>query len=378
MKIQKFKFSNHKQNWHIEEVSFNELNLLVGASGVGKTRILRSLDLVCHVAKGNINSELDDLEWAMNFSHLGKDYKWELKSAPSEENLLKKSDQPEIVYEKLVRYDNDAEIEIILRTTSASKLNSKDLPKLKRTESAITLLSEEDSLIPVGQAFNRLIFNETPQEAIITFPMKSDEMANFLFAENFIPLSIEQIEAVANAPVILKALLLQRSFPDIFDELKDYYTDIFPNVEDIRVGFDGNGVGLKLYFEIKEAGVEAWIPQILISSGMFRTLNYLVDIISAPTGSVILIDEFENSLGINCMPQLTNFILEKSVDQQFILTSHHPYIINHIDWKTWQIVIRKGNRIRVRKATDIPELNTASSLDKFTQLINLPDYEDMV
>jgi len=31
-----------------------------------------------------------------------------------------------------------------------------------------------------------------------------------------------------------------------------------------------------------------------------------------------------------------------------------------------------------RKAVDIPELDTASSLDKFTQLVNLLDCEDEV
>lgn len=76
------------------------------------------------------------------------------------------------------------------------------------------------------------------------------------------------------------------------------------------------------------------------------------------------------------MPELTDFILDKSPSLQFILTSHHPYIINNIPWKTWQVVSRYNNKIRVRKATDIPELDTASSLDKFTQLVNLLEYQD--
>ena len=68
MKIQSFKFSNNKENWHIEEVKFESLNLLVGGSGVGKTRILKALDLICNVAKGRTRN-LDDLGWSINFSH---------------------------------------------------------------------------------------------------------------------------------------------------------------------------------------------------------------------------------------------------------------------------------------------------------------------
>ncbi|MDB9535757.1 hypothetical protein PN451_07880 [Dolichospermum planctonicum CS-1226] len=38
------------------------------------------------------------------------------------------------------------------------------------------------------------------------------------------------------------------------------------------------------------------------------------------------------------MAELTDFILDKSSDIQFILISHHPYMINNIPWDNWQIV----------------------------------------
>ena len=46
-----------------------------------------------------------------------------------------------------------------------------------------------------------------------------------------------------------------------------------------------------------------------------------------PDGSVILIDEFENSLGVNCLDEITEDVVKESRRLQFILTSHHPYII---------------------------------------------------
>jgi predicted ATPase len=375
MKIQSFKFSNNKQNWHIEEVKFESLNLLVGGSGVGKTRILKALELICDVAIGR-NRNLDDLEWSINFSHLGQNYRWELKSSSTknEEILLNvnESKQTEIVYEKLVRYDDNSELEILLRTHLDSKFNNEKLPKLKRTESAITLLSEEDLIIPVRKAFKRLIFNfETRQNFSIAYPSDPSQ----------IPIENDEIqnlkEYFANFHPVVKVFYLQKSFPDIFSEIKKYYIDIFSEVNNVRVSSERDKDGdFVLFFEIQENGLEDWIPQERISSGMFRTLIFLVEVITAPEESVILIDEFENSLGINCMAELTDFILDKSPDVQFILTSHHPYIINNIPWKTWQIVSKYGNEVRVRKASDIPALDTASSLDKFTQLINLLDWEE--
>ncbi|MFN9171381.1 MAG: AAA family ATPase, partial [Dolichospermum sp.] len=323
MKIQSFKFSNNKENWHIEEVKFESLNLLVGGSGVGKTRILKALELICDVAIGR-NRNLDDLEWSINFSHLGQNYRWELQSSSlkDEEIILNvnESEQTEIVYEKLVQYDDDSELEILVRNDSDSKFNSEKLPKLKRTESAITLLSEEDLIIPVGKAFERLIFNfETRQQlriglgsdpSKIPVYIENDEIQNFK-------------EYFANFPPVVKAFYLQKFFPDVFNEIKEYYIDVFSEVNDVRVSSERDKDGdCMLFFEIQENGLEDWIPQQRISSGMFRTLIFLVEVTAAPEESVILIDEFENSLGINCMAELTDFILDKSSDVQFILTSH--------------------------------------------------------
>ena len=379
MKIQSFKFSNNKENWHIEEVKFEDLNLLVGGSGVGKTRILKALDLICDVAIGR-NRNLDDLEWSINFSHLGQNYRWELKSSSikNEEIFinLNESEQTEIVYEKLVRYDDDdSELEILLRNDSDSKFNKKDLPKLKRTESAITLLSEEDLIIPVGEAFNRFIFNfQIPQE--LMFNNRNND-PNRIELSHEISISNFQ-EYFAGTPPAIKAFYLQKFFPDVFNEIKEYYIDIFSEVTNVKVSNERDSDGdFLLFFEIQENGLEDWIPQHRISSGMFRTLICLIEVITAPEESVILIDEFENSLGINCMAELTDFLLDKSPDVQFILTSHHPYIINNIPWKTWQIVSKSGNKVKVRKASDIPALDTASSLDKFTQLVNLLDSEEV-
>jgi len=78
MKINSFSFGNNSQNWHLENTYFDNLNLLVGASGVGKTRILKALYLICNVAQGEVQM-LEDVEWSIDFSHLGQKYRWELK-----------------------------------------------------------------------------------------------------------------------------------------------------------------------------------------------------------------------------------------------------------------------------------------------------------
>ncbi len=163
-----------------------------------------------------------------------------------------------------------------------------------------------------------------------------------------------------------------------FENVKKIYLDIFPEIKDIKITREiiSNNESL-IFWEIQDADSDNWIPQERMSSGMFRTLMYIIEIMTAPEGSVILIDEFDNSLGINCMSEITDLILDHSSNLQFIITSHHPYIINNIPWQDWQIVSRKGSHIKTQKATEISALNTASSLDKFTQLINVLDSEEI-
>jgi len=371
MKIKSFRLSNSKQNWQIGEIYFDNLNLLVGASGVGKTRILWALDLICDVAKDK-KRNLYNIDWSIDFSNLGKDYRWKLKTSDSTDEAFSiEPGQTEIIYEELIELKDGNEIEILSRTSKESKLDDRKIPKLKKTESAITLLAEEDSIAPIAEAFKRFIFNETPEQAFLLSSF--DDPSKFDISDDIQEFKEDSVDF----PTVVKAYFLQKFFSEVFTEIKEYYFEIFPRVKDVRVTVNReSGNNYSFRFEIKEDDLENWISQQRMSSGMYRTLTYLIEILAAPEESVVAIDEFENSLGINCMPQLTDIILEKSPKLQFILTSHHPYIINNIPWQTWQVVSRVNNKIMSRKAIDIPELNTASSLDKFTQLVDLLEYED--
>ena len=85
------------------------------------------------------------------------------------------------------------------------------------------------------------------------------------------------------------------------------------------------------------------------------------------------LDEFENSLGVNCIDELTTEIKGASHRLQFILTSHHPYIINKINYQNWKIVTRKGTKIF---AQDAQEFNIGKSKhEAFVQLLNLPSFK---
>jgi energy-coupling factor transporter ATP-binding protein EcfA2 len=80
MRIISFEFDAGLGGWRLEKMSFNtDLTLLVGASGVGKTLILRSLTDLPKVAKG---VSYPEMSWRFEFeSDEGHYYCWEGKIA---------------------------------------------------------------------------------------------------------------------------------------------------------------------------------------------------------------------------------------------------------------------------------------------------------
>jgi predicted ATPase len=131
-----------------------------------------------------------------------------------------------------------------------------------------------------------------------------------------------------------------------------------------------------LTLNVKERGVGNWIYGPDLSAGMVRAFSMIAALNLAEPGSVVLIDEIENSLGKNCMPALVDLLLSRAPDLQFIITSHHPYIINNIPLSAWKLVRREGSRVRVVHARDIPELQEASHHEAFDRLMNLPEFEE--
>ncbi len=163
-----------------------------------------------------------------------------------------------------------------------------------------------------------------------------------------------------------------------FERIKERFISIFPTVEDIII--DRSWLPTEkeiqrnwLEIKIKEKGVDKWIELSRMSWGMVRTLKQLSELYLCKEGTVFLIDEFENSLGINCINEITADILTSRRNLQFILTSHHPYIINNIEFKNWKLVTRNAGII---KAHDMSEFNFGNSKhEAFMQLLQLDEYQ---
>lgn len=397
MRIKSFKFDDHRADWHLEETQFDAFNLLVGVSGVGKTKILDALHRVCRIAtEGEYNP--GQVAWEIAFEQAGQTYRWEGRTEVAKGGFFSEDEDfsesagdaggaTRIVHETI----DSEEGTLIKRDEKEFLFEGNKLPRLKRAASAISLLEDEKNIAPIREGFRRVLLSK----ATTARPFKSsrssisDRDARVVKYRSLSrnPNGFEQFrEALAGAGLSkisehapLAAYYLQEAFEAQFEELKAAFVDIFGSVEDLRVSGSteiDSPLFMLLELSIREKGSDLWIAQSEISSGMLRTLVHLIELTLAPSGSVIVIDEFENSLGVNCMPQLTDFILSRAPDLQFILTSHHPYVINKIPPETWKLVTRKGGHVRVISAKDIPSLQGISHQKAFIRLINLPEFEE--
>ena len=380
MKLLRLSYQDLSSGLSIDSCEFfPDLNLLVGISGAGKTSILKAISNLKRIANGeSINGVKWDVEFLTN-DHVR--YHWlgefEVRKARSlikieedEVNVNDGENKVSIIRETLLK-DQDV---LIARNQEVIEFKHSKTPKLPSYLSCIELFNQEEDVFPVRQEFNKMVFNP------LKFNISSSTLDKILRDYEYTSLSELQSSQL---PISDKLLITYKKYPDTFEIIKRKFLDIFPQVEDLKIEFleplklgdlivSSNRIVLleePPRIQIKEKNSHVWIVEPNISSGMIKSLMFLATIKLSPDGSVILIDEFENSLGVNCLDTLTEDLLVNYRDLQFIITSHHPYIINNISPAYWKIVTRKGGVIQVHNAADFHISKTRQKA--FIDLINV-------
>ncbi len=375
MTIHSLAFEDTETGWKLEETALGDVNLLVGGSGVGKTRILTALHDVGRVAfKGA--GHLGCSGWEIRLETAGGTYLW--SAEVHFPRAAGESADPRFVREKVLRNDREALVE---RTEEHFRFEGRDLPRLQESRSAVELLQSEVTIRPLRDELRRWLFFGLPKERVGT------ESPDFLLGNGErMQLSLDKLRQETDLSSVFKAYLLQEDHPEVFAAVREIYSNVFPTVLDLRVAsyedFNAKSPAQDEYrwmtAGIREQGVDGWVLRRNISAGMWKVLTFIIELTLAPVGGVFLIDEIENSLGVNCLPDLAELLLERSHEVQLVMTSHHPQVINAVTPEHWRLVTRRGSVVTVRPASRFPALETASPLQKFTQLINLPEYEEGV
>lgn len=380
--ILRFEFENLDTGWRLEPVRFEAVNLLVGPSGAGKSKILEALQVVRQAALRGLGG-LPSARWRLDIGASGEPFVWEAETRVTFAHDRAPDTERDDTDAHFVREDvRQGDRALVHRNEGFEFLGDK-LPKLDVKTSAIELLASEEKIEPLARWLERLRAPRTE------FLMPGVNLANLVSLEadrRRLGGDLAALRREQGRSVLFKLYVLQQDHQTLFDEIVEDFRDVFPNVEELRLAtlrelrfrprLEDSLMNGHVALGMRERGVEGWVVDRDFSSGMEKTLALLVESRLAPGGTTFLLDEMENSLGVNCLPDVASLILRHLDRIQFIATSHHPQVINGIPTDHWKIVTRRGSTVRVIDAESITALQTASPLEKFTQLLNLPEYEE--
>jgi len=355
--------------WKFSKIELGKINLFVGVTGSGKTRILNTIFNIASYATGK--SLLSPGKWNIKIEQNGSIYRWVVTAA---------IDKGETIYkeEKISKIVGKKEVSIVERNKNEFKFDGTVLPKLPKNKSSISLLKDEKIIKPINKCMSNILrrsFFEAHLKDAVGYTSLSNNIIKKIEKEN-------EVGSLFGGKFDISAKLwfMKNFFQENYQLVCDYYMETFPfitrvEVRDMRkVDPEGPLLNLTPAFCIKERNVKKWILLQELSSGMQKVLLLLTDICTMPLGATYLIDEYENSLGINAIDSFPDFLLEHELNTQIIITSHHPYMINNIHPKHWFVFHRKGGDVTIKYGDEFVEKMGKSKQQYFFQLINDPFY----
>ena len=346
--------------WEFQDTKLNGVNLLVGASGSGKTRYLNSIfNISSSIVQGQ---PFRSGRWELIVKTDEYEYLWEYDGG---ENQV----QREIVARK--RIDSQEEFEnLIDRTPDTFSFCGDKLPRLQSDRPGITLLKEEGKIAPLYETFSKVQIRRFHDEGLrdaLSLQDVSQELSNLSNSEDGI-LTLWKQQLTLSA----KMFLLREMFPEQYSLAVETFQQVFSSIKKCDMTIQSPGQ-VPIFF-IKEEKINRNIPVLELSSGMQKVLLIIADIITLPKGSIYVIDEYENSLGINAIDFLPEFLDDYGTDIQFLITTHHPYLINNMPMETWKVFHRNGSSVSIKDGKEFEERYGKSKQKAFVQLINDPFY----
>ena len=372
VKIRWIEFENLRTGLKIERVNFfDDITLLVGLSGVGKTQILHAIEYSLKLAvKKNIR--LHPYFVTLGFEMQGKAYEWSYKIEESQEEAVIEVKDIDYIftYEKL---SENGSVLLYRDNDNIIVTGYEKVPTPKKDESLLLQYSQDASIKNIIAELSKLYPIEIDMDVRGAIDNESFNMFKAKVKESFKKSKKDSsFEQFSHLPVPLKIYIAKKYYPDIYAKIFDAIKELFMEINDIDITEDP-------LRELSMVSVEVYgktLMQHEISNGMLKTIYYIVELITMSDNSLVLIDEFENGLGVNCIDILAELLLNERTDLQFIITSHHPKIINQVSNSKWRIIERD---INVVKNSDAEEYGISHSQhDAYFNLINRWEYEGKI
>ena len=372
VKLKWIEFENLRTGLKIERVVFNDdITLLVGLSGVGKTRILNAIEYSLKLAV-NKNLRLEPYNTTLCFQIGEEVYVWSyrIQQDHTEDIFESKEIKYFFAYEKLQNIKGDI---LMQRTPDTIQVTGYGkVPTPKKDESLLVQYSEDAFVKPIISEMLKLYPIEIEMDVRGAIAQESFNMFKAKIKESFKENEKQPFEKFSHLPVPLKIYITKKYYPQLYAQIFSAVKELFMEINSIDIVEDPDR-------EIYMVAIDVYGKRLLqheISNGMLKTIYYIVELITMSKNSLVLIDEFENGLGVNCIDVLAELLLGERRDLQFVITSHHPKIINQISNKKWKIIERDIATVKNFTAEEYGIMH--SQHDAYFNLINRWEFEGKI
>lgn len=364
MKIQAVVIDGFKNLSNVK-IRFDNITALVALNNFGKSNVLSAIDFGIAFIKAN--GENKRLMMAnsnfipMNTTMLGRNYKYEMEVSAEIDSV-----------EYMVRYGFEFEWKDSIDKNPKIVWESLKVKLNEKGQKYTQLISRtvDNALYrraETGRCSSKI--NVEPSELVVNKLMAFDDiyyygiikrlnnlkiyMENNLDARSFYrpdPIIRKGLEnEMVNADNLPRIIYnLKTQYPDRFELLKDVYTQLFPDIEDVLVkqipinGSNENNISDEVPFifskfihvlYVKDRNLSNSINFASMSDGAKRVFMILTKIIVSNVSNVslIAIEEPENSVHPGLFQAYIRIISQLLDDCKVIITSHSPYVVSYLD-----------------------------------------------
>jgi len=347
MRLTKLNFIEYKaspKEWVLKDATFNNINLVVGKNGSGKTRLLNVIAGLAGLLSGRNRKLFNNAIYKAEFESDCKSvYKYELiiSDAKIQSEILVKND----------------DVLLNRKSNGEGSLRAIDL------NNDIKFEVPNDELVAVTRLdkIQHPFFNELNEWARSVKHYKFGEQ----LGKNRLFTMIGNLggESSGSDEFLIDAEQVAAIYKKAFEEYKDEFDKaVIKDMNDI--GYPCSDVGLSTTPDISIQGVPAAVlfvkeddlpsntEQLVMSQGMFRAFSLLIQVnysIFSGKHTSILIDDIGEGLDFDRSSRLIDKILKYSKSNKFdlIMTTNDRYVMNNVDLKYWSVIRRDCHEVKL-------------------------------
>ena len=309
------------EDWVTDDIYFQKLNLVVGKNATGKSRVVTAI-----TAFAEMITQEKNIYWGnFDFTFIRED-----------EKLLSyiiNKDKNGVITEKLF-IDKKLVLDRSRETTKLYSFLKKDFDTITPPDYKLVLHIRRDK-----EEYPYLEDIVSWAERMHFFKFGQIHTTSFLGEEG----TGERLITVEDIPALIK---------ELDESSKNEIIEEFNMLEyNLEVLYTKQESGKDILYT-KEKGLKYALRQSRLSQGMFRALALIVfihDLYAKGIADTIIVDDLGEGLDYERATKLGELIFKKleNTNIQFIASSNDSFLMDVVDIKYWNILVRSDNAVKV-------------------------------